>query len=117
MLFRSIGAAMRAPMNKYHWGKCTDPELNKYVSDFKHDLDCLIGIEKFDQQNLTRVLYASGGCAYRLSRKALTGISNYLDHAKSLQFAYEDLFIGQIMMLNNIKITKKIIGRHHRIPN
>lgn len=112
-----IGVILTPRANKYHWGKCKDPKLNTYISDFKHELDKVIDPDEFKKLNLTGVQYASGGMAYRLSRKALTALSNYLDHAKSLDFAYEDMYIGQIMKISNIPVTRRVIGRYHRIPD
>ena len=112
-----IGVLRRAYNSKSHWGKCANKELNIYVSDFKHDLDKVIGIDKFNSLNLKKAPYGGGGNGYRLSRKAITGISKYLKHAKSLDFAYEDLFIGQIMMINGITFTNKILGEYHKISH
>jgi hypothetical protein len=110
-----IGHATVARMNRYHRGKCKEPKWNTYVSDFKHDLQEVVGEDEFKRLNLTKTPYAAGGCAYRLSRKALTGISRFLPHSLQLEFAYEDLLIGQILKINGISVSRKIIGRHHRI--
>lgn len=112
-----IGVILTPKINKYHWGKCKDPKLNTYLSDFKHGLDKVIGTNEFQKLQLNKVQYGSGGMSYRLSRKALTGISDYLSHVKTLEFAYEDMFIGQIMKIKKIPITKRILGRYHKIPN
>jgi hypothetical protein len=112
-----IGIKRVAYVNKSHWGKCKDPNLNKYVSDFKHEFDKLVGSDIFNKLNLSKAPYAGGGNAYRLSRKSLTGISKYKNHALSLNFSYEDLFIGQVMKLKGIRFTNKIIGRYHFISH
>lgn len=112
-----VGYSMFARVNKYHKGKCKDPKWNFYISDFKHSLDDVVGIEKFNSLDLTKVRYASGGCSYRLSRKALTGISAFLPHCLNLEFAYEDLLIGQLLKINGISVSHKIIGRYHRIKS
>lgn len=111
-----VGTPLIAKMNKYHQGKCTDPKWNSYVSDFKHELDELIGEEEFNRLNLTKTKYAAGGCAYRLSRKAIDVISNYLEYAHNLEFAYEDLLIGQLLKINHITVNRNNMGKHHRIP-
>jgi hypothetical protein len=115
LYFDYIGSKRIASVNDYHWGKCKNTYFNTYISDFKHEFDKLLGSKVVNQLDLSKAPYAGGGCAYRLSRKALTGISNYKNHSLSLGFSYEDLFIGQIMKLNGISFTPKIIGRKHFI--
>lgn len=112
-----IGSPHRIIDGRYHQRKCTNPELKKQVLDFKHRLDEKIDSEEFQKLDLTKVQYAMGGHAYRLSRRALTGISDYLEHAKSLELSYEDLYIGQILKTKGVTITRRIIGRYHRIPS
>jgi hypothetical protein len=109
------GTKIIAGSKKWHWGKCKDVKLNTYISDLKHGFDDLLGSETFNKLDLTKIAYAGGGYSYRLSRNALIKLNNYKKYSLSLEFSYEDLFIGQVMKINNIKLIPNSIGRYHKL--
>lgn len=109
------GSLMTPTSGDCHKGKCTKKEYNSKTLDFLHDLNKIENIDHSKLKEIKKITYCGGGYGYRLSRNALQCISKYKKHIMSIGLSYEDVLIGQILFLENIKATYSAVGSYHQV--